>query len=63
MAFIMKECGLQLGGWTVQMLATDLSVDILNRARAGVFSQLEVNRGLPAPLLIKFFEKKAKLQS
>ena len=56
-AFIVKECGLQLGGWNVQMLATDLSVDILNRARAGVFSQLEVNRGLPVPLLIKFFEK------
>ena len=56
-AFIVKECGLQLGGWTVQMLATDLSVDILNRARTGAFTQLEVNRGLPVPLLVKFFEK------
>lgn len=56
-AFILRECGLHLAGWNVKMLATDISVDILNRARNGMFSQLEVNRGLPVPMLVKFFEK------
>jgi chemotaxis protein methyltransferase CheR len=56
-ALIIKECGLGLAGWTTQLIATDLSADILAKARAGVFSQLDVNRGLPAPLLIKYFEK------
>jgi len=57
LAFIIRECGLQLGGWTVDFIATDLSEEVLARARTGVFSQLEVNRGLPMPMLIKFFDK------
>lgn len=56
-SFIIKECGLQLGGWTVDFTATDLSEEVLARARTGVFSQLEVNRGLPVPMLIKYFDK------
>jgi chemotaxis protein methyltransferase CheR len=56
-AFIIKECGLQLGGWTVDFTATDLSEEVLARARSGVFTQLEVNRGLPAPMLSKHFDK------
>jgi chemotaxis protein methyltransferase CheR len=57
LAFIIKECGLQLGGWTVDFTATDLSEEVLARARKGVFNQLEVNRGLPMPMLIKYFDK------
>jgi chemotaxis protein methyltransferase CheR len=57
LAFIIKECGLQLGGWSVDFIATDLSEEVLARARTGIFTQLEVNRGLPIPMLIKFFEK------
>jgi chemotaxis protein methyltransferase CheR len=57
LAFIIKECGLTLGGWNVDFTATDLSEEVLARARAAVFSQLEVNRGLPMPMLIKYFDK------
>ena len=56
-AFIIKECGLQLGGWTVDFMASDISEEVLTRARNGSFTQLEVNRGLPVPMLIKFFDK------
>src|SRR4029077_8012385 len=42
---------------TVDFTATDLSEEVLARARAGLFNQLEVNRGLPVPMLIKHFDK------
>ncbi len=46
-----------LSGWDVRVLATDLSSDMVARSRAGRYGQLEVNRGLPAELLVRYFEK------
>lgn len=57
LAMILRDEAARLAGWTVRILATDLSAEMVARARAGRFSQLEVNRGLPAPMLVRHFTK------
>ena len=47
----------EIAGWKIDMLATDLSLEMLERARKGEYSQLEVNRGLPATTLVRHFER------
>jgi chemotaxis protein methyltransferase CheR len=55
LAMLLLEMG--LGNWQIEILGTDLSGQILERARTGKFMQIEVNRGLPAPYLIKYFRR------
>ena len=57
MAIMLRENFPQLQSWNVRFIATDISNQILSKAKDGRFTQLEVNRGLPAPLLLKYFEK------
>jgi len=56
-AMLLQENFPELNNWKVTFIASDISDKMLNRCRSGKFSQLEVNRGLPASLLIKYFEK------
>ena len=57
LAMLFEELDDSMAGWSVRLLATDFSQGILQRARAGVYSQLEVNRGLPARKLVQHFHK------
>jgi chemotaxis protein methyltransferase CheR len=57
LAMLLAEHFGELAGWEVHILATDLSTAMLARAREGSYSQLEVNRGLPAAMLVKHFTK------
>jgi chemotaxis protein methyltransferase CheR len=57
----LKEFSAQLSGWRVEIIATDLSLGVLEKARAGIFSQFEVQRGLPIQLLVKHFRQVGEL--
>ncbi len=56
-AMILREYFPELSTWKINFLASDVSKEMLARCREGCYSQLEVNRGMPAPLLVKYFQK------
>ncbi len=55
LAMILSEMAAQLNGWKIEIVGTDLSTEILNRAKEGMYSQFEVQRGLPITMLVKNF--------
>jgi chemotaxis protein methyltransferase CheR len=57
LAMALKEMGKSLAGWRIEIIATDLASEVLEKARAGIYSQFEVQRGLPIQLLIKYFRQ------
>jgi chemotaxis protein methyltransferase CheR len=60
-AMCLKELGAALAGWRVEIIGTDLSQAVLEKSRAGIFSQFEVQRGLPIQLLVKHFTQVGEL--
>ena len=57
LAMCLKDMGAELAGWRVEIVATDLSHEVLEKARAGIYSQFEVQRGLPIQMLVKYFKQ------
>jgi chemotaxis protein methyltransferase CheR len=57
LAMSLKQMGAALAGWRVELIATDLSHEVLEKSKAGMSSQFEVQRGLPIQLLIRYFKQ------
>ncbi|MGY3547280.1 chemotaxis protein methyltransferase CheR [Bradyrhizobium sp. USDA 4472] len=57
LAMTLKEMSAALSGWRVEIIATDLSQEVLEKAKSGVYSQFEVQRGLPIQMLMKHFKQ------
>jgi chemotaxis protein methyltransferase CheR len=57
LGMLLREHFATLSQWKIRIIATDMSEQILAKAREGSFSQMEVNRGLPAAYLLRYFER------
>jgi chemotaxis protein methyltransferase CheR len=55
LAMCIKEMESKLAGWRFEILGTDISNEVLDRAKSGTYTQFEVQRGLPIQLLLKYF--------
>jgi chemotaxis protein methyltransferase CheR len=61
LAMCLKEMGGMFAGWRVEIIGTDLSTEVLEKAKAGLYSQFEVQRGLPIQMLVKHFAANGEL--
>ncbi|GBF27359.1 chemotaxis protein methyltransferase Cher2 [bacterium MnTg02] len=60
-AMIIRKMVGKMPGWRHDIIGTDLSNDVLEKAKAGLYSQFEVQRGLPVQLLVKNFKQVGSL--
>lgn len=61
LAMELSEMSDKMAGWQTEIIGTDLSSEVLEKAKAGLYSQFEVQRGLPIQLLVKYFKQVGSL--
>jgi chemotaxis protein methyltransferase CheR len=57
LAMCLKEMSAATSGWRIEIVATDLSQEVLEKSKSGIYSQFEVQRGLPIQMLVKYFKQ------
>lgn len=57
LAMILKEQEAKLRGWQIEILATDIAKEVVEKAKVGLYSQFEVQRGMPIQMLVKYFSE------
>ncbi len=57
LAILLKEAGFKYKDWNIEIVGTDICTKVLEKAKAGKYSQFEVQRGLPIQLLVKYFQQ------
>jgi chemotaxis protein methyltransferase CheR len=57
LAMLLQEEQAKVAGWKIEIVGTDISNEMVERARAGIYTQFEVQRGLPITLLVKYFKQ------
>jgi chemotaxis protein methyltransferase CheR len=60
-AMVIKEMSAQLAGWRIEIIGTDISQQVLEKSKAGIYTQFEVQRGLPIQLLVKYFKQTGEM--
>ena len=56
-AMTIKEMSAQLAGWRIEIIGTDISQQVLEKSKSGIYTQFEVQRGLPITHLVKYFRQ------
>lgn len=57
LAMLLDQASARTTGWHFEILATDISTEVLEKAKAGLYNQFEVQRGLPIQMLVKYFTR------
>jgi chemotaxis protein methyltransferase CheR len=60
LAMVLREKAHMLRDWKIDIVGTDLSTEVLTRAKAGLYTHFEVQRGLPVQMLVKYFTKEGE---
>jgi len=60
LAMCLKEMEAKIAGWRIEIIGTDISNEVLDRAKAGTYTQFEVQRGLPIQMLLKYFTQQGE---
>ncbi|WP_262690898.1 CheR family methyltransferase [Kordiimonas aestuarii] len=61
LAILLRENWIKWQNWNIEIVGTDICTQVLEKAKAGTYSQFEVQRGLPIQMLIKYFKQEGDM--